>query len=152
MMSQPLGGRKRDGCLRLVAETGFLLARQAGHCPELSGHPGSKLVHGGQGDGWQLLLQEPRSGLRSPSFSSFPEVACAPSNHWHPITTCTRTRAHTTASISIGCAATRWPSQDQCPGFLSEPSKFTVLDARELATRAPATGALVTTPSPTLCH
>ena len=57
-MSQPLGGRKHDGCLRLVAETGFLLARQAGHCPQLSGHPGSKLVHGGQGDGWELLRDE----------------------------------------------------------------------------------------------
>lgn len=151
-MSQPLGGHEHDGCLRLVAEIGFLLARQAGHSPQLNGHPGSKLVHGGQGDEWGPLQQEPRSELRSPSFSSFPEIAGAPSNHWLPITTCTRTSAHTPASISTGCAATRWPSQDQCPRFLSEPSKSTVLNARALATRAPATGALVTEPPPTLCH
>ena len=32
-MSQLLGGHEHDGCLRLVAEIGFLLAGQAGHSP-----------------------------------------------------------------------------------------------------------------------
>ena len=88
-MSQLLGGHEHDGCLRLVAEIGFLLAGQAGHSPQFSGHPGSKLVHSGQGDGWGPLLQEPRSrlgvlpSLPSPRLPVPPVITGSPSLRAH---------------------------------------------------------------------
>ena len=72
-----------------MAEIGFLLAGQAGHSPQLSGHPESKLVHSGQGDRWGPLLQEPRSGLGvlpslpSPRLPVPPVITGSPSPHAH---------------------------------------------------------------------
>ena len=51
----------------------------------------------------------------SPRLPVPPVITGTPSPQAHTHTH-THTRAHTPASISIGRAATRWPSQDQCPG------------------------------------
>ena len=49
----------------------------------------------------------------SPRLPVPPVITGTPSPQAH---THTHTRVHTPASISIGRAATRWPSQDHCPG------------------------------------